>query len=400
MPGIIKVDEIEQGPGGAGVKLKHALKDSSGQDIISEAANTVTVATDKLNIGTTEVIDSSRQIKNTTLADSVVPAYSYMFRNKIINGSMSVAQYSTTPVTGVTASGKPVVCDRWHTFGSGFGEYTLAQSTDAPAGFATSLLIDNTATSGAGGSDHFGIQYKFEGQELQSFAKGNSAAQPMTVSWYSKTTKPGVYTVELDDRDNTRSISAQFTATTAWTRHSVTFPGDTTGALDNDNLASLHLSWWLMAGTSFTSGTLQTAWDARTNANRVSSTNINLSDNAANSFYITGVQLEMGNTATPFEHRPIGTELALCQRYFEKVHYSVGAVAGSVSSRGTRFPFRFATDKQATPSVTISSSSTTRCSTPTASEVYTTSVTLRTTNSNTDGDDFSAQGSFTASTEL
>ena len=316
MPGIIKVDEIEQGPGGAGVKLKHALKDSSGQDIISETANTVTVATDKLNIGTTEVIDSSRQAKNITLADSVVPAHSYMFRNKIINGSMSVTQYSTTPVTGVTASGKPVVCDRWHTFGSGFGTYTLAQSTDAPAGFATSLLIDNTATSGAGTSDHFGIQYKFEGQELQSFAKGNSAAQPMTVSWYSKTTKPGVYTVELDDRDNTRSISAQFTATTAWTRHSVTFPGDTTGALDNDNLASLHLSWWLMAGPSFTSGTLQTAWDARTNANRVSSTNINLSDNAANSFYITGVQLEMGNTATPFEHRPIGVELGLCQRYF------------------------------------------------------------------------------------
>ena len=328
MPGIIKVDEIEQGPGGAGVKLKHALKDSSGQDIISETANTVTVATDKLNIGTTEVIDSSRQAKNITLADSVVPAHSYMFRNKIINGSMSVTQYSTTPVTGVTASGKPVVCDRWHTFGSGFGTYTLAQSTDAPAGFATSLLIDNTATSGAGTSDHFGIQYKFEGQELQSFAKGNSAAQPMTVSWYSKTTKPGVYTVELDDRDNTRSISAQFTATTAWTRHSVTFPGDTTGALDNDNLASLHLSWWLMAGTSFTSGTLQTAWDARTNTNRVSSTNINLSDNAANSFYITGVQLEIGTVATPFEHRPIGTELALCQRYYQK-SYDIGTAPGT-----------------------------------------------------------------------
>lgn len=334
MPGIIKVDEIEQGPGGAGVKLKHALKDSSGQDIISEAANTVTVATDKLNIGTTEVIDSSRQAKNITLADSVVPAHSYMFRNKIINGNMSVAQYSTTPVTGVTASGKPVVCDRWHPFGSGFGGYTLAQSTDTPAGFATSLLIDNTATSGAGGSDHFGIQYKFEGQELQSFAKGNSAAQPMTVSWYSKTTKPGVYTVELDDRDNTRSISAQFTATTAWTRHSVTFPGDTAGALDNDNLASLHLSWWLMAGPSFASGTLQTAWEPRTNANRVSSTNINLSDNAANSFYITGVQLEMGATATPFEHRPIGMELSLCQRYYEVMEIPARGIHGHYSPNG------------------------------------------------------------------
>ena len=359
MPGIIKVDEIEQGPGGAGVKLKHALKDSSGQDIISETANTVTVATDKLNIGTTEVIDSSRQIKNTTLADSVVPAHSYMFRNKVINGSMAVTQYSTTPVTGVTSSGKPVVCDRWHTFGSGFGEYTLAQSTDAPAGFATSLLIDNTATSGLGSSDHFGIQYKFEGQELQSFAKGNSAAQPMTVSWYSKTTKPGVYTVELDDRDNTRSISAQFTATTAWTRHSVTFPGDTTGALDNDTLASIHLSWWLMAGTGFTSGTLQTAWDARTNANRVSSTNINLSDNTANSFYITGVQLEMGATATPFEHRPIGMELSLCQRYYQFLgtshasnpDYPLGRFSGNLNMG--IYGVTFLTEMRATPNVTM-----------------------------------------------
>ena len=112
------------------------------------------------------------------------------------------------------------------------------------------------------------------------------------------------------------------------------------------------------------------------------------------------VQVEEGTVATPFEHRPITTELALCQRYFEKVEYSIGAVAGSVVNRGTRFPFRFAADKRATPSVTISSSSTTRCSTPTGSEVYTTSVTLRTTNSNTDGDDYSALGSFTASIEL
>ena len=216
-------------------------------------------------------------------------------------------------------------------------------------------MIDNTVTSGAGTSDHFGIQYKFEGQELQSFAKGNSAAQPMTVTWYSKTTKPGVYTVELDDRDNTRSISAQFTATTAWTRHSVTFPGDTTGALDNDTLASVHLSWWLMAGSSFTSGTLQTAWDARTNTNRVSSTNINLSDNDQNNFYITGVQLEMGNTATPFEHRPIGMELSLCQRYYEVIdtYYPIGVYTSGVGARFYLQHIKYATEKRAQPDVTI-----------------------------------------------
>ena len=94
-----------------------------------------------------------------------------------------------------------------------------------------------------------------------------------------------------------------------------------------------------MAGTSFTGGTLQTAWDARTNANRISSTNINLSDNTANSFYITGVQLEMGATATPFEHMPIGMELSLCQRYYQK-SYEAGIVPGtdiSAHYRGIHF---------------------------------------------------------------
>tara|TARA_B100000424_G_C22935530_1_gene497816 strand:+ start:1086 stop:2168 length:1083 start_codon:yes stop_codon:yes gene_type:complete len=256
------------------------------------------------------------------LADNLVSTHSYMFRNKIINGDMSIAQRATPGGTAVTTGGSPVVCDRWHTFGNGFGTYILSHSTDAPAGFANSLLIANTVSSSASGSDHFGLQYKFEGQELQSFAKGNSTAQPVTVSWYSKTTNPGVYTIELDDRDNTRSISATFSATTTWTRHSVTFPGDTVGQLDNDNVASVHLSWWLMAGPNFTSGTLQTAWDARTNANRVSSTNNNLSNGS--SFYITGVQLEIGNIATPFEHRPIGVELSLCQRYFIKGNAWVG----------------------------------------------------------------------------
>lgn len=112
------------------------------------------------------------------------------------------------------------------------------------------------------------------------------------------------------------------------------------------------------------------------------------------------VQVELGTVATDFEHRPISVELSLAQRYFEKIGYSVGAVAGTVSNRATRFPFRFAVDKRVTPSVTIVSTSNTRCNTPTDSEVYTTSVTLRATNNNTDGDDYSGQGSFTASAEL
>jgi len=237
-------------------------------------------------------------------------------RNLVINGAMNVAQRATS-VSSVTSGGYKT-CDRWNLFGTSFGTYTVSQSSTSPDGFANSLKLDCTAadTSPAAG-DHFGVQMKFEGQDLQQLQKGTSSAKSVTVSFFVRSNKTGTYTLELDDRDNTRSFSKTYTISSAntWEHKTVTFAGDTTGALDDDNANSFQLSWWLMAGSNFTSGTFTTGWEARTNANRVSSSNVNLSDSTSNEWYMTGVQMEIGDVDTAFEHRSFGDTLLQCQRY-------------------------------------------------------------------------------------
>jgi hypothetical protein len=282
-------------------------------------------------------------------------------RNLVINGAMQVAQRATS-VSSVTSGGYKT-CDRWNVFGSSFGTYTVSQSSTSPDGFANSLKLDCTAadTSPAAG-DHFGVQMKFEGQDLQQLQKGTSSAKSVTVSFFVRSNKTGTYTLELDDRDNTRSFSKTYTISSAdtWEYKTVTFAGDTTGALDDDNANSFQLSWWLMAGSTFTSGTFTTGWEARTNANRVSSSNVNLSDSTSNEWYITGVQMELGEQATPFEHRSFGEELALCQRYFYRWlstdTYTEAWTGGVVTSSVGRGTFHLPTVMRSTPALSTSGS--------------------------------------------
>tara|TARA_R100000988_G_scaffold10797_1_gene5914 strand:- start:1709 stop:2644 length:936 start_codon:yes stop_codon:yes gene_type:complete len=210
-------------------------------------------------------------------------------------------------------------------FGSSFGTYTVSQSSTSPDGFANSLKLDcTTADASPAAGDHLGVQMKFEGQDLQQLQKGTSTAKSVTVSFFVRSNKTGTYTLELDDRDNTRSFSKTYTIDSAdtWEHKTVTFAGDTTGVLDDDNANSFHVGWWLMAGSNFTGGTFTTGWEARTNANRISSSNVNLSDSTSNEWYMTGVQFELGEQAQPFEHRSFGDELARCQRYYYKLKSS------------------------------------------------------------------------------
>lgn len=131
-----------------------------------------------------------------------------------------------------------------------------------------------------------------------------------------RSAKTGTYIVQLRDQDNGRIYSQAYTISSAdtWEHKTLTYTGDTTGVLDNDKADSLRVFWWLVAGTDFSSGTLATAWQANDNADRAVG-QVNLADSTSNDWYITGVQLEVGDTATDFEHRSYGEELALCQRY-------------------------------------------------------------------------------------
>jgi len=237
-------------------------------------------------------------------------------RNKIINGSMMIHQRGDQSATG---SAGYLSCDRFLTSNGSAAQVAVTKSTDTPDGFSASTKWDcTTADSSIAAGDYFIIQQRIEGQNVQDFAKGTSSAKQFAVSFYIKATKTGVYTVELEDVPNQRSCSKTITVSdTNWNRYTLIYPADTTGSLANGNSNSLSLNFWLIAGSNFNSGTLQSSsWGTLTSANRASSSQVNAMDSTSNDFFLTGVQLEVGSVATDFEHRSFGQELALCQRYY------------------------------------------------------------------------------------
>jgi len=248
-------------------------------------------------------------------------------RNVIINGAMNVAQRGTSS-TGIGGSSGYFTCDRWLIAQSGDGRLTMTQDSSVPTGkgFANSIKLDcTTADTSIAASEFLQIVQKIEGQNLQSIGKGTSDAKPITVSFYVKANAAFNFVCELNDLDNTRHISKLFSTTTDWVKHEITFPADTTGAFDNDNAASLNLTFWLHAGSTYSGGTLNTAsFASTTNANRAAGVS-SFYSSTDNNFFITGVQLEVGQNPTEFEHEPFERTLEKCQRYFFK--WSVDATS-------------------------------------------------------------------------
>jgi hypothetical protein len=252
-------------------------------------------------------------------------------RNIIINGAMQIAQRNTS-VTGIT-TGNYYTADRWQFSPGSLGTWTMNVESSAPTSteFRKSAnCIVTTADSSPAASDFCFFQQIIEGQNVQLIKKGTAAAESITVSFWVKTSNTGTYITELNDNDNARSVSKSFTINSidTWEKKTLVFPPDTTGAFDNDNADSLYLNFWLGAGTDYTSGTLSTIWATRTSANRAVG-QLNIANRVGNYFAITGVQLETGTVATPFEIRHYGTELVLCQRYYQR-SYDLGVATGTV----------------------------------------------------------------------
>jgi len=242
-------------------------------------------------------------------------------RNIVINGGMNVFQRSSSAVTGLGDGNEGyVVHDRIsHTVVAGAGRFTVtpASITDLP-GFANALQVTcTTADTSIASTELYVLQYKFEGQDIQQLKKGTSDAEKVTVSFYVKGHDSATYTCELFDVDNSRQISQTFNVTTSWSRVELKFNADTTGTFNDDNGESLQLNIFLHAGSNYTGGTFTSnTWASNTNANRVSSSSNSIFESTSASFSITGLQMEVGSQATPFEHRSFGEELALCERYF------------------------------------------------------------------------------------
>ena len=288
------------------------------------------------------------------------------FKNILINGDMNIAQRATS-VTGSTAGGY-LTCDRWNFNIGSAGTWTATQSTDVPTGqgFATSFKLDcTTADASLGSGDIIQLQQRIEGQNLQYLLKGTSSAKSLTLSFWTKSNKTGTYIAEFRDRTNNRTISQTYTISSAdtWEKKTLTYAGDTTGALANTNANILQLNLWLAAGSNYSSGTLATSWGTRTDANRAVG-QVNLADSTSNEWYITGVQLEAGTAASDFEFLPTDVNLMRCQRYFEKSYQMADApgTSGSGGSYGLQFggatanidaTIIMSTRKRATPTLTV-----------------------------------------------
>jgi hypothetical protein len=191
-------------------------------------------------------------------------------------------------------------------------------------------VLCTTADASPAAADALRIDQLIEGQNLQQFLKGTSSAKQFALSFWVKSNVTGTYIAEIRDADNSRTVSASYTvsASATWEKKTITFPADTTGAFDNDNAGSLQVGFFLGAGTDSTSGTLQTTWGSTVAANRaVGQTNLGAATN--NYWQITGVQLEAGAVATPFEFEDISTTLAKCQRYYYLQLAGTGKTVGS-----------------------------------------------------------------------
>mgnify|MGYP003659319231 CR=1 FL=1 len=301
------------------------------------------MAIDKIT--TASITDAN--ITTAKLAYDAIP-----FRNIIINGDMSLAQRATS-ASSITSGGYHA-CDRWKEDMTSAGTWTISQSTTVPTGqgFATSLKMDCTTANGSlSANSELMVQQRLEGQNLQYLKKGTSDAVSTTLSFWVRSNKTGTYICELQDVDNTRQISKSYTISSAdtWEKKTITFPGDTTGALDNNNARSLDCSFYLAAGSDLSSGTLSTTWTAKTDANRAVG-QVNLADSTSNEWYVTGVQLEAGTSASDFEFLPVDVNLARCQRYFELITGSRSQYS-RYSSAAYPNPFFFRVNKRANPTI-------------------------------------------------
>ena len=288
------------------------------------------------------------------LADNLPSVGQLAGRNVIINGAMMVAQRQTVS----SNVGNKYVLDRFYVYKQNTGStYTCSQNsvTDL-AGFNNSLKMDcTTADTSLASNEQVYIQTKLEGQNLQRFQKGHSTALGFTLSFYVKTNKTGLYTVSMFDRDNTRKVNGSYTvADTNWNRYTINFPADTTGKFDDDNASSLEIFFNLVAGSDTNTGTLYTTWQASADAGSATG-QVNFADNTSNDWEITGIQLEVGTQASPFEHEPYGDTLAKCQRYYQLSHTNNQGYVNGFQHVG--FQASYLTQMRAVPTVTLTTSS-------------------------------------------
>ena len=288
------------------------------------------------------VLDSSG---NATFAGTAVPASSFL-RNRIINGDMRIDQRNAG--ASVTPTDGQYLTDRFVAGLTAASKFTAQQSSTAPIGFSNSLLITSSSAYSVGTNDAFTVSQKIEGFNFADFMWGTANAVTVTLSFWVRSSLTGTFGGAITNSGDTRSYPFSYAISVAntWEQKIVTIAGDTSGTwVGSTNGVGARVWFGLGVGTTY-SGTAG-AWVGSAKVSVTGATSVVGTSGAT--FYLTGVQLEVGSAATPFERRQYGQEFMLCQRY-----YQVGFAAGRLSIAATEgWPIQYKVTMRATPTITF-----------------------------------------------
>ena len=274
--------------------------------------------------GTDGVTFNDNSVQNTA-------ATGFGFKNRIINGAMVIDQRNNGASVTPTVD-NVFTLDRWSTAITVTSKYSVQQSSTAATGFTNSLLATSLTAYSVAAGDIFALKHTIEGFNVSDLGFGAAGASTVTVSFWVRSSLTGTFGGALQNGAQNRSYPFSFTISAANTFEykTVTIAGDTSGTWLTNNGKGLLL--WFSLGTGTTYSGTANAWASSLYFQPTGSTSV-VGTNGA-TFYITGVQLEKGSTATSFDYRPYGTELALCQRYFEK-SYDQGTAPATNTTTGT-----------------------------------------------------------------
>ena len=266
--------------------------------------------------GTTAMTVGTGQ--NVTFAQAANLPNTFGFKNRIINGDMRIDQRNAGASVATTAIPAIYSLDRWRNAFSQASKYTIQQNSGSitpPAGFRNYLGIVSSSAYSVLSNDYFWIQQSIEGFNCADLAWGTANASSVTLSFWVRSSLTGTFGGAFNNASGNRSYPFTYTISAAntWEYKTITVAGDTTGTWATDNSIGINVFFGLGVGSTF-SGTAG-AWAASNFVSATGATSV-VGTNGA-TFYITGVQLEKGSTATSFDYRPYGTELQLCQRYFQ-----------------------------------------------------------------------------------
>jgi len=308
------------------------LKTAGGDDgtLILQTTTAGGTATAAMTINTSQAV---------TFAQTANLPNTFGFKNRIINGAMVIDQRNAGASVSNGAAAYTYSVDRFAGYGTSASKFTMQQSTTVPAGFVNSVIVTSSAATTPGSNDAYGFLQRIEGTNFSDLGFGSANAKTVTISFWVRSSITGTYSVALVNNGYARCYPATYTISAAdtWEYKTVTIAGDTSGTWLTTTGIGAEVWFDLGSGSNF-NGTAN-SWNGSLKT-RTSSTANWIGTNGA-TFYITGVQLEVGSTATSFDYRDYGRELAMCQRYFYKLsaidnytRYAIGACDQSTSAGG------------------------------------------------------------------